>query len=264
LTSGSTIQHQVAVGEWLIQIGRCYGATFDDMRRANPQIADPDFILPSMIVTVPRIGSAGRIYGPPCITFYTTQSGDTWASIAQRYNADIVVLQKVNPVTLAAGTSLKIPLNSAGSLPATPSTPAVVATATATATATTSAAAQRIAFNAGETTTSRVGIVNPNETIRYVLGATAGQVLTISLTGPANSEVTIGVTSPTGLALKPPDGNFTWTTNVIDGGDYTISIASIAGTSQKAYTLTVSLTSGATATPNLGPTATNTSAPGSP
>jgi LysM repeat protein len=260
LSPGSTIQHQVAVGEWLIQIGRCYGATYDDMRNANPQIADPDFILPSMVVTVPRIGSAGRIYGPPCITFYTVQSGDTWASIAQRYNADIVVLQKVNPVTLAAGTSIKIPLNSAGSLPA--STPATVATATAT----TSAAAQRITFNAGETTTSRVGIVNLNETIRYLLSAAPGQVLTISLTGPANTEVTLGVTSPTGLVLKPPDGNFTWTTSVIDGGDYTISIASIAGTSQKAYTLTISLTSAATATltPTIGPTATNTSAPGSP
>jgi uncharacterized repeat protein (TIGR01451 family) len=74
LAPGSTIQHQVAVGEWLIQIGRCYGATFDDMRNANPQIADPDFILPSMIVTVPRIGSAGMIYGPPCISFHTVQS----------------------------------------------------------------------------------------------------------------------------------------------------------------------------------------------
>jgi surface antigen len=46
LSPGSTIQHQVAVGEWLIQIGRCYGATYDDMRNANPQIADPDLSCP--------------------------------------------------------------------------------------------------------------------------------------------------------------------------------------------------------------------------
>jgi uncharacterized repeat protein (TIGR01451 family) len=266
LSSGSTIQHQVAVGEWLIQIGRCYGANFEELRNANPQIADPDFILPSMVVTVPRIGSAGRIYGPPCITFHTVQSGDTWEAIAQRYNADVVVLRKVNPVTLTAGISIKVPLNSAGSLAVT----AVPTTATvATATATTSVTAQRITFNPGETTTSRVGIVNANETIRYVLTATPGQVLTLSLTGPANTEVTLGVNSPTGLALKPPDGNFTWTTTIIDGGDYTINIASIAGTSSKAYTLTVSLTSAVTpgapaATATLGPTATNTSAPGSP
>ncbi|HET9911429.1 MAG TPA: LysM peptidoglycan-binding domain-containing protein [Anaerolineales bacterium] len=256
LAPGSTIQHQVAVGEWLIQIGRCYGATFDDLRNANPQIADPDFILPAMVVTIPRIGSAGRIYGPPCITFHTVQSGDTWESIAQRYNADLVVLRKVNPVTLSAGTVIKIPLNSAGSLPVT------AIPRTATATATTSVAAQRITFEAGQTTTSRVGIVNPNETIRYVLGATPGQVLTISLTGPVNTEVTLGVSGPTGLALKPPDGNFTWTTNIIDGGDYTINIASIAGSSQKAYTLTVSLTSAASATPTLTPSPTMTNTPG--
>lgn len=257
LSPGSTIQHQVAVGEWLIQIGRCYGAAFEDIRNANPQIADPDFILPSMIVTIPRIGSAGRIYGPPCITFYTVQSGDTWASIAQRYNADLVVLQKVNPVTLSAGTVIKIPLNSAGSLPVPGATP----TATATATATGTVAAQRITFDPGQTTTSRVGIVNTNETIRYVLSATPGQVLTISLTGPANTEVTLGVTGPTGLALKPPDGNFTWSTTIIDGGDYIINIASVAGSSSKAYTLTVSLTSAATATFTPSPTPTNTSAP---
>lgn len=257
LSPGSTIQHQVAVGEWLIQIGRCYGATFEDIRNANPQIADPDFILPSMIVTIPRIGSAGRIYGPPCITFYTVQSGDTWASIAQRYNADLIVLQKVNPVTLSAGTVIKIPLNSAGSLPVPGATP----TATATATATGTVAAQRITFDPGQTTTSRVGIVNVNETIRYALNATPGQVLTISLTGPANTEVTLGVTGPTGLALKPPDGNFTWSTTIIDGGDYIINIASVAGSSSKAYTLTVSLTSAATATFTPSPTPTNTSAP---
>ncbi len=260
LSPGSTIQHQVAVGEWLIQIGRCYGATFDDMRNANPQIADPDFILPAMIVTIPRIGSAGRIYGPPCITFHTVQSGDTWASIAQRYNADVVVLQKVNPVTLSAGTVIKIPLNSAGSLPVT------AIPTTATATATVSVASQRITFEAGQTTTSRVGIVNANETIRYVLNATPGQVLTISLTGPASTEVTLGVNGPTGLALKTPDGAFTWSTTITTGGDHTINIASIAGSSSKAYTLTVSLTSAVTPTftPTFTPTVTNTPAPGSP
>ncbi|HEX2998054.1 MAG TPA: LysM domain-containing protein, partial [Anaerolineales bacterium] len=141
LSPGSTIQHQVAVGEWLIQIGRCYGASFEEVRNSNPQIADPDFILPAMVVTIPRIGSVGRIYGPPCVTFYIVQSGDTWESIAQRFNADLVVLHKVNPVSLTAGTELKIPLNSAG---AGGVVVGATATSTATATATTTAAAQRI------------------------------------------------------------------------------------------------------------------------
>ncbi len=254
LTPGSTIQHQVAVGEWLIQIGRCYGATFEDVRNANPQIADPDFILPSMIITVPRIGSAGRIYGPPCITFYTVQSGDTWASIAQKYNAAIVVLQKVNPVGLTAGTVIKIPLNSAGavgvSVTAAPGT--ATATATPTATATTAVTAQRITIPAGQTTISLAGVVNANQTVQYVLSAAQGQVLNVSLTGPTNTEVTLGVTGPTGLALKQADGTFTWSTTIITGGDHYISITGLNGISTKTYTLTVSLTSSGT------PTATST------
>jgi LysM repeat protein len=250
LTPGSTIQHQVAVGEWLIQIVRCYGATYNDVRNANPQISDPDFILPAMTVTVPRIGSAGKIYGPPCISFYTVQSGDTLASIAQRYNADIAVLQKVNPGALTAGTVIKIPLNSAGgngvsvtAIP--PNTTAIPPTATA---------AMRITFDPGSTTAARVGVINPNETIHYVVNAAQGQTLSVKLTAPAN-EVAIGVNGPTGLSLKPLDASPTWTTTVSTSGDHSIDLASLTGGSSKSYTLEVTLT-----TPPA-PTSTNTPAP---
>jgi uncharacterized repeat protein (TIGR01451 family) len=263
LAPGSTFQHPVAVGEWLIQIGRCYGASFDDIRNANPQIADPDFILPFMIVSVPRIGSAGRIWGPPCITFHTVQSGDTWESIAQRYDADLVVLRKVNPVTLTPGIQLKIPLHSAGFGGVTPAPGTATFTPTATATATTGVTAQRITFDPGQTTASRTGIINPNETIQFVLTAAPGQMLTVNLTGPANTEATLGVSGPTGLALKQPDGTFTWSSAISTGGDHYINIKSGAGTTQKAYTLTVSLTTAVTPA-TATPTATSTTAPGSP
>jgi hypothetical protein len=64
-------------------------------------------------VNVPNIGSAGKIYGPPCVATYTVQSGDTWNSIAQKYNADPGILRMVNSSTLSAGSVLKVPLNSA-------------------------------------------------------------------------------------------------------------------------------------------------------
>lgn len=240
LGTGSTIQHQVAVGEWLLQIVRCYGATFDEVRTANPQIADPDFILPAMTVTVPRIGSSGRVYGPPCVTFHTVQSGDTWASIAQRYNADLAVLQRVNPVSLTAGTTIKIPLNSAGSNPVvvTPVTPVVTSPATPGVTA---IAPMRITFEPGTTTASRIGVINPNQTLQYIVTAAQGQVLSIQLTAPAN-EVAIGVNGPTGLALKPLDPTPTWSATVTTAGDHTINLASVLGSSSKSYTLQVSLT----------------------
>jgi LysM repeat protein len=114
LTAGSTIKHQVVDGEWLWQIARCYGADPAKVVQANPQLANPAQISPNTTVTVPNIGSVGKIYGTPCVGKHTVQSGDTWSSIALKYNADSTVLQMVNSNSLAAGTVLKVPLNSAG------------------------------------------------------------------------------------------------------------------------------------------------------
>jgi LysM repeat protein len=111
LVTGSTISHQVVKGEWLWQIARCYGADPITVSAAN---TNPAEISPDTTVRVPNIGSVGKIYGPPCVESHTVKSGDTWNSIALRYNADLTVLQMVNKNTLAAGTVLKVPLNSAG------------------------------------------------------------------------------------------------------------------------------------------------------
>jgi LysM repeat protein len=258
LAPGSTIQHQVAVGEWLIQIGRCYGATFSELRNANPQIADPDFILPAMVVTVPRIGSAGKIYGPPCVTFHTVQSGDTWASLAQRYNADQAVLQKANPGGLVVGKQAKIPLNSAGG-------GQVVVTPGATVQPTTGAtvaAPMRITFEPGSTTASRIGVLNPNDRIQYIVTAAAGQMMTITLQAPEN-EVSLGVNNPTGLALKTPDSLYTWSATISTAGDHTINLASLTGNNIKSYSLTVSLTNPTTPA-TTAPASTATQTPNTP
>jgi hypothetical protein len=111
----------------------------------------------------------------------------------------------------------------------------------------------RITIDPGQTTASRIGLINPNETIRYLLNAAAGQVLSIKLTAPVN-EVAIGVNGPTGLALKPLDGNPTWNATISTGGDHTITLMALTGGSSKSYTLEVSLTTPA-------PTATSTNTP---
>lgn len=113
LTAGSSIKHQVVDGEWLWQIARCYGTDPDKVRQANPQISNPNQISPGTTVTVPNIGSTGKIYGSPCVGVHTVQSGDTWNSLALKYNADPTVLQMVNSNTMAVGSVLKVPLNSA-------------------------------------------------------------------------------------------------------------------------------------------------------
>lgn len=268
LTPGITVQHRVAIGEWLIQIARCYGASPSEVIAANPQITDPDFIRPEVdVVTVPRIGSVGKIYKSdvppvvPCVTFVTVQSGDTWASLAQRFNADLAVLQRANPGGLVVGQPAKIPLNSAGS-----GTVAVTAAPGAT-TAPTATTAQRINIPAGQTSVSVAGISNANQTVQYVLAASQGQMLSISLTGPTSTEATLGVNGPTGLALKLPDGLFTWSTAVTTSGDHYINVAGVAGSSSRTYTLTVNLTGAVTPitpTATVGVTPTVTLTPNTP
>jgi uncharacterized repeat protein (TIGR01451 family) len=252
---GSTCLHQVAKGEWLIQIGRCYGVSLNELISANrSQIQDPSLILPSMLLTVPGLGSAGTIYGSPCIIFVTVQSGDTFPSLALRYNAREDVLRLANPGGLVVGQQARIPINSAGATSVTP-----IPGATATPTGTTAPIpAQRITIPAGQTSLPIAGVVNPLQSVSYVIAATPGQVLSVSLTGIPNTEATLGVTGPTGLALKPQDGNFNWNTTVTTGGDHTITVTSLIGGSSRTYTLTVGLTA------PVAPTATPTNTPSTP
>ncbi len=223
ITPGTTVPHTVVEGEWLLQISRCYGADFNAVRNANPQITDPDFIKPDTIVKVPNVGSNGKIYGKPCVVFYTAQSGDTWNSIAQKFNADVAVLQEANKgVTLAAGVKLKIPINSAGSTPPQPSNDAI-----------------RLNLTGGSTSVQ--GTVNAQSKVRYVLAATQGQTLNVKLTGPAN-ELGLSVSGGTNASLLPQSTTLTWTQVINTTGDYFIEVVAIQGNTSKSYTLEVSLT----------------------
>ena len=238
LPPGTTIQHRVRRGEWLLQIARCYGASYKEVRDANPQIDDPDFILPDTTVTVPRIGSVGRIYGPECVTAYPVQSGDTWQSIAQKYNADVVILQTRNPGPLSVGRVVYVPNNSAGGstapLPAQPI---------------------RLTIPAGSTSVTQPGTLAPLGIVRYVINATQGQIMTVTLTAPANS-VAVAVYSPAGAIIKPGDSTYTWSGTIPQTGDYRIDIASASSSSDVVYTLVVSLTA-APPTPTFTPPVTS-------
>jgi ELWxxDGT repeat protein len=227
-TKGTTIQHQVAANEWLWQIARCYGADPKAVIAANPQIPNPHWILPAIMVTVPNIGSRGNIYGPKdCVVLYTVQPGDTWNSIAQKYNADVEVLQLANRNTaFTAGAKLKVPNHSAGGN----QPPIPIDTKT------------RITIPAGSTTTSVQGSVNPNQTIHYVLSANQGQTLTIKLTAPMN-EVGFTVISPANVVLKGLDASLAWTGTIPVNGDHLIDVSSLLGASAKLFTLEVSLVS---------------------
>jgi hypothetical protein len=166
-------------------------------------------------------------------------------------------LRLANPGGLVVGRPAKIPLNSAGGGQVVV-TPGTGATATATSTGTTSSPPMRISFDPGSTTASRIGLINPNERIQYIVTAAQGQMLTINLQATAN-EISVGVNNPNGLALKTPDSLYTWSTTVTTAGDHTINLASLIGTSSVSYTLQVTLTN-----PTIPATETPTNTPPTP
>ncbi len=229
LPAGSTVKHQVINGEWLWQIARCYGADPKQVSAANPPT--PAEISPNTTVTVPNIGSAGKIYGPPCVGTHTVQSGDTWESIALKYNADITVLKMVNSNTFSVGSVLKVPLNSADGVSSAPppATSGLI----------------RISFATGTTSATVTGTaLSGNRLVQYVLTANQGQVLTIKLTAQANS-VNIAMYAPNGSTLKPYDFNPTWTGTLPSSGDYRFDVVNALGLGTVPdipFTLEVSLT----------------------
>ena len=248
LPAGTTIQHKVVAGEWMIQIARCYGASFTDVRTANPQVPDANIISVDTIVTVPRIGSVGKIYGPPCVGTHTVQSGDTWASIAQRYNADVVVLQAANPSSLlTVGSVIKIPLNSSTGVintPAPTQTPGPTPTPTLTPTATFTSSptdAIRITIPQGTNSTTVSGPLNGQAVIRYVVSGVQGQAMTVIVTATPTNEIAWAVYDPAGVAIRPLDANSSWTGTLTANGDYRIQLSGIGG-SNKTYTLMVGFT----------------------
>jgi ELWxxDGT repeat protein len=240
IARGSTVQHNVISGDWMLQISRCYGADFTAVQRANPQVIDPDLIYPLTRVTVPNVGSNGTIYGPPCVVFYTVLSGDTWESIARNHNADVVVLREANKdVTLAAGRVLKVPINSAG-----------VTTTIPTAVPTTAPVREpiRLNFPAGSPTVIQSGTIGTPDTIRYVFNGTTGQILTVRLNVSTN-DVSLAVYGPDGTALKPLDLTNSWSGTLTANGDHFIDLVSTLGSTNKSYTLEVTLTTPAPASP---------------
>ena len=248
-TKGSTIQHTVRKGEWLLQIARCYGiqdtnvAAFREILRVNPQIYYPNFIKPDLIVTIPNIGADGPIYGPPCIGYHVVGSGDTWDTIKTKYNAKLDVLQEANrTLTFGNGVCLRIPLNSAlgttaaqAALASCPGTPAPNPVRDPI----------RLTIPAGQTTTTVTNSVDSTSKVRFLLAATQGQTLSVKVTAAAN-EVSMGVFAANGSALKAQDTTLTFTGTIPVTGDTAIDIASVTGTTSKSFTLEVTVTTPAT------------------
>jgi ELWxxDGT repeat protein len=226
-TPGTTIQHDVEPGEWMLQIARCYGADFNALRNANPQVKDPAKIWPIDRLTVPNIGSNGKIYGPPCITYITAQSGDTWESIAAKYNARVDVLKEANQdiSTVTSGARIRVPLNSADGTPvSTPVTTQPI----------------RLNLTAGSKVTLSGTVPVSKVRERYVFTAAQGQTLTVTLTATTGG-LELAVLPVSGTALKAQNATLTWSGTIPSNGDYYVDVVNVTNTDRQ-YSLEIGLT----------------------
>lgn len=101
--AGDGYVHRVRAGDTLWDIARRAGVSLSDLIAANPQIADPDRIVPGDRVVVPAGGSQA----------YTVRSGDTLSAIAQRFDTSVSALAAANgirdPDFIRAGDVLRVP-----------------------------------------------------------------------------------------------------------------------------------------------------------
>ncbi|MEM7333093.1 MAG: LysM peptidoglycan-binding domain-containing protein [Chloroflexota bacterium] len=106
---GDTVVHTVAPNEWLVQIARCYGASYTAVLSQNPQLFNTNFILPGTNVTVPNVGSDGPIFEQPCVTEDTVEAGETWISLAAKHDTTTQLLTQANPGSLFTGRTILVP-----------------------------------------------------------------------------------------------------------------------------------------------------------
>jgi LysM repeat protein len=276
--SGTTIQHKVSDGEWLWQIARCYGADPAKTVAANPQLSNPAQLKAGMTVNVPNPGSVGTQNKPPCVIKHLVQSGDTWSSIAQKYNVDLGFLQRVNANTLTVGKEVKVPLYTAGLNYPTAAAPGTNPSTTALL----------LSVTANPTTYSQVGQVI---TLTYVvknngtttLGPTQFKIADALINnsalfdcGPANTSLATGVstTCTSSYTITQADMNAANVTNSATASGsgvptsaaasvvvsksvaaMTLSVAATPATyNQVGQVITLTYTIKNTGTSNLGPT----------
>ena len=92
---GNGDTHVVKQGEWLIQIGRCYGVDPVAIRNDN-QLMYPGWLMADEELVINNVGSVSEPFFEPCVMFYTVEEGDTLYSIAQTYQVELDMLMKAN------------------------------------------------------------------------------------------------------------------------------------------------------------------------
>lgn len=134
-------KYVVKPGESLYQISRKTGVRLPLILAANPQIQNANDITPGMTIVIPELGKsttqkpkpkksqskAKKEVPKPYFGYvwpHAVQPGETWASIADRYNVTVEDLEHLNPAIasrqLTTGLVVYVPLGSEPQMPTSP------------------------------------------------------------------------------------------------------------------------------------------------
>lgn len=106
-----TFSYVIRRGDTLGEIGQRFNVSLSDILAVNPGL-DPGNLQIGMVICIPRPGTC------PTGRSYTIQPGDTFYSIARRFNVSLDALLAANPFTnpdqLYVGQQICIPLNCSG------------------------------------------------------------------------------------------------------------------------------------------------------
>jgi len=86
--------YTIRAGDTLYSIARFFNVSLDDLLEANPGI-NPERLRIGQVICIPL--ATPPVTCPPGTTSYTIVAGDTFASIARRFNTTVDALMRANP-----------------------------------------------------------------------------------------------------------------------------------------------------------------------
>ncbi|HHU83185.1 MAG TPA: LysM peptidoglycan-binding domain-containing protein, partial [Firmicutes bacterium] len=89
-----TFEYTIRAGDTFFSLAQRFNTTVEAIQRANPNV-DPDRLQIGQVICIPR-----DMEPTPCPsgTFeYTVRAGDTFFSLAQRFNTTVEAIQRANP-----------------------------------------------------------------------------------------------------------------------------------------------------------------------